>query len=129
MGVPARCVKKTAVSRAASARVKDMIGFWENKVEESAPKPCGCGRVDCPVTSSCRAHYHWRYALDNLRRLKEASGTMDWTSSCDPEEASRDGSVYNGSMGLDESSGKSCSSISGDSFYHRDNVKPPEPPP
>lgn len=119
------------VPRVASVRVKDMIGYWEGKVDESAPKPCRCDKAQCPINAtSCRAHSHWRYALDNLRRLKEESGVMDWTSSCDPEEASRDGSTYNGSyMGLDETSGKSCSSISGDSLCTRDGAKPTEPPP
>ncbi|GMH37239.1 hypothetical protein BSKO_05112 [Bryopsis sp. KO-2023] len=47
--------------------VRDMVGFWEEKVEEIKGKPCGCGRDQCPVASvNCEARTRWRTAVERI---------------------------------------------------------------
>lgn len=49
--------------------VKDMIGYWDTRVEASLPTPCGCGDKNCPVSSdTARAVRHrWQFAMERIR--------------------------------------------------------------
>lgn len=48
--------------------VQDMIGFWEMRLQESVPKPCGCGRENCPVSTDVyKAQHRWQCAIERIR--------------------------------------------------------------
>lgn len=87
--------------------VQDMIGFWETHLQESVPRPCGCGRENCPVsTDAYRAQHRWQCAIEriqdqlqerkvkDLARLFEQEDTLSYASGCEDEDA---GSTDSGS--------------------------------
>lgn len=47
--------------------VHNMIGFWEMHLQESEPRPCGCGRENCPVSTDVHAaHHRWQCAIERI---------------------------------------------------------------